>query len=219
MTNYLSPTTHIDSQHPHIIAFAQTTTQHLTTPVEQAVAIYETVRDQILYDPYTLDLTPQHIKASITLARGRGYCIEKSMVMAAACRAVGIPARLGFANVRNHLATPKFIAHLRTDVFVFHGYVSLWLNEKWVKATPVFDRAICQKFGVPTLDFDGQNDAILQTFDANDSGKAFMEYLCYHGEFEDLPYSLFVAELQKHYPHFFGEHRHSFVETENLIGM
>ena len=169
----------------------------------KAIAIYQAVRDGILYDPYQLDLNPQHIKASLTLERGRGYCIEKALLMAAACRAVGIPTRLGFANVRNHLASEKLLRTLRSDVFVFHGYVSVWLNGGWVKCTPAFNQQLCERLGVLPLDFDGIHDFIFQP--SNGSGQPFMEYLHEHGEFADFPFDLFVQELQLHYPHFFDQ--------------
>lgn len=198
----LQPTAFIDSQSHAVIQFAHTATRGCTTQFEMVLALYYTVRDQLMYDPYTLSLDPNDIKASLTLQRGRGYCIEKSMVMAAACRSLGIPARLGFANVRNHLSTPKFREKLRTDVFVFHGYVSVYVASKWVKCTPVFNQSLCQRYGVPALEFDGLHDSILQPH--NDEGTPFMEYLTEHGEFDDLPFERFVAELRTYYPHFFS---------------
>lgn len=200
-TDYLQPTQFIDSQHPQIIQFAHETTAHCTTLTQKAIALYYAVRDGIRYNPYNISLVPEDISASLTLQRQEGYCIEKAMLMAAACRAVGIPARLGFANVKNHLATPKFVALLRTNVFVFHGYVALLLNQKWVKCTPSFNLDMCQKFKVQPLEFDGINDSIFQEHDTK--GNTYMEYLTYHGEFEDLPFEKFVSELQTYYPHFF----------------
>lgn len=199
----LRPTGFIDSNHPLIIEFAQRTTLHCKSDIEKAVAVYLAVRDGILYDPYHIDLRPEAIRASVTLQRGSGYCIEKALVMAAALRALGIPNRLGFANVRNHLATEKFIRALRTDVFVFHGYVSVLLNGVWVKATPAFNKTLCDKFGVAPLEFDGKSDSIFQEYDHN--GHQYMEYLQYHGEFDDFPFALFVQELRAHYPHFFEQ--------------
>jgi transglutaminase-like putative cysteine protease len=202
ISNLLQATRFIDSDNPHIIEFAQQTTAHCSSDSEKAVALYYAVRDQIRYDPKNIDLNPDHIKASITLLRGSGYCIEKSLVLAAAARALNIPARLGFANVRNHLATDKFIAALRTDVFVYHGYVSLFTAGKWTKATPAFNLSLCEKFGVAPLEYDAQSDSIFQEYDAKGERK-YMEYLQYHGEFDDFPFDNFVQELRIHYPHFF----------------
>lgn len=201
MDIYLQPTSFIDSNHPDIIAFAHKTTEGCTTDIAKAVALYKVVRDDILYDVYHVDLRPEAISASITLRKKSGYCIEKALVLAAAARALGIPTRLGFANVRNHLATEKFVQMLQTDVFVFHGYVSLWIKGKWVKATPAFNRSLCDKFKVNPLEFDGMNDSIFHEYDTQ--GNKYMEYLTEHGEFADFPFHLFVAEIKKHYGHFF----------------
>jgi len=203
LSSDLKPTEFIDSDHPLIIEFAKRITQHCTTDIEKAVAIYYAVRDGILYDPYHIDLRPQAISASITLQKGSGYCIEKALVMAAALRALGISNRLGFANVRNHLATEKFVRALRTDIFVFHGYVTVLLDGQWVKATPAFNKTLCDKFGVAPLEFDGETDSIFQEYDSN--GLQYMEYLQNYGEFSDFPFGLFVQELQTYYPHFFEQ--------------
>lgn len=201
-TQYLQSTGFIDSNHPLVIDFANKTTQHCQTDIEKAVALYLAVRDGIRYDPYHIDLRPEAISASLTLQRGSGYCIEKALLLAAAARALGIPNRLGFANVRNHLATEKFVRALRTDVFVFHGYVSLYLAGRWVKATPAFNQDLCERFGVAALEFDGLSDSVFQEYDHR--GNVYMEYLHFHGEFPDFPFDLFVRELKTWYPHFFA---------------
>ena len=125
-------------------------------------------------------------------------------LLAAAARVLQIPTKLGFANVRNHLATDKFIAALRTDVFVYHGYVSLYTDGRWMKATPAFNRSLCERFGVAPLEYDAQSDSIFQEYDPTGEHQ-YMEYLHYHGEFDDFPHADFVAELRRYYPHFFGE--------------
>lgn len=200
-STYLQPTSYIDSTHPLVVEFARHYAQVQPTDTLKAIALYYAVRDTIRYTPYGIDLRQENLSASRTIAIGSGYCVEKAIVLAAAARHLGIPSKLGFANVRNHLATPKFLALLRTDVFVFHGYVSLYLNDKWVKCTPAFNADLCEKFGVAPLDFDGEHDAVFQAFDQ--AGNQFMEYLNEHGEFADMPHELFVSELRREYPHFF----------------
>lgn len=197
---YLRPTSFIDSDNPEVIAYAKSKTHAGQTPQQMAVALYYAVRDDILYDPHHLVLDPKEISASITLKRGRGYCVEKSLLLAAVGRVVGIPNRLGFSIVKNHLSTPKFVEMLRSDKFVFHGYNEFWLDNKWVKCTPAFNKTLCERFGVEPLDFDGEHDAIFQEFS---HGKKYMEYLHEYGQFDDLPYDLFASELKEHYPHLF----------------
>ena len=135
------------------------------------------------------------------LRRDYGYCVEKANLLGACARALGIPARLGFANVRNHIGTARLEKMLRTDVLVFHGYVELYLEEHWVKATPAFNAALCRRLGVAPLAFDGRHDSLFQQYDS--SGGKFMEYLHDYGTFPDVPRELFIDELKKHYPHIF----------------
>lgn len=199
---YLRPTAFIDSDHPKVIEYALTKTSSEKSDKEKVVDLYYAVRDDILYDPYNLILIPEEISASKTLERGRGYCIEKSLLLCAVGRVHKIPSRLGFSIVQNHLSTQKFIDMLRTDKFVFHGYNEFWIDDKWVKCTPAFNKSMCDKFGVGCLDFDGIHDSI---FHEDDGGRKYMKYLHEYGQFDDFPFELFVEELKIHYPHLFDE--------------
>ncbi len=197
---YLKPTYFIDSDSADVIAFAKKNTEGANTEAEKAVKLYYAVRDNFLYDPYHVDLRAEGMKASTTLNRGSGYCGEKATLLAAAARAVGIPSRVAFANVKNHLSTQKLLDLLRSDIFVFHGFTELFLNGKWVKATPAFNKSLCEKFGVSPLEFDGVNDSIFHEYEG---GRKFMEYVHDFGSFADLPRELFIKSLQENYPHLF----------------
>lgn len=201
MQEYLSPTKFIDFENPAIIKFSERFSSDRLSIREKAIAVYYAVRDEIRYDPYHLDLRPEVLSASITLNQGYGYCVEKSLLLCAAGRSLGIPSRLGFSIVRNHLATDKFIKLLGTDVFVFHGYNDFFIEDKWVKCTPAFNKELCEKFSVHPLEFDGIHDSIFHEFDK--AGQKHMEYLHNYGNFADLPFELFKSELEKYYPHLF----------------
>ncbi|MBN4061962.1 transglutaminase family protein [Bacteroidales bacterium AH-315-I05] len=198
---YLQPATYTDSDHPSVVEYAETTTSGIKDKNEKAVALYYKIRDGYKYDPYRVDLNEQAMKASDLLTRDHGYCIEKANLLAATCRVVGIPSRLHFANVRNHIGTEKLEKGLKTNVLVFHGYTEMYLNGKWVKATPAFNKSLCEMLHVEPLEFDGKNDSIFQEYDKK--GAHFMEYLHDYGHFDDVPRELFIQELKKHYPHLF----------------
>ena len=215
MEEYLNPTSFLDSDHPTIQEFAYQHTIEQTTLREKAVALYYVIRDRLAYYPYYLDLRPQGLKASYILTKESGYCVEKSILMAASCRALGIPARLGFATVRNHLSTERVEQFLGTNEMVFHGYVDLYLEEKWVKATPVFNQKLCEKLKVAPLEFDGREDSIFQEY--SPGGDRFMDYIHEYGVFEDMPFELFVKELKEHYPMLFEIAQE--VEDGYLIGV
>lgn len=197
----LDSQTFVDSAHPDVMAFAQTHKGPSENPVDQAVHLYNVVRDHWRYDPYSLDFRPEMMSASAMLSRKRGHCVEKATIYAAACRALGIPSRLRFANVRNHIGTARLEEFLGSNLLVFHGFAEIFLNGKWRKATPAFNSELCAHLGVAPLDFDGENDSVFQEFDPN--GGKFMVYEHDYGPFADLPRDLFIASLRKHYGHLF----------------
>ena len=197
----LSPARFIDSDHPLVIDFTERWRGASRDPREQAVNLYRAVRDEIRYNPYVFSADHQTLKASHALAAGESYCVPKALLLAACARHCGIPARIGLADVRNHLSTPRLIEMLRSEVFAMHGYTELFLEGRWVKATPAFNLALCRLFKVAPLEFDGRSDSVFHPFNAE--GERYMEYLVDHGQFDDLPVELFFAHLRQCYPHLF----------------
>ena len=196
----LEATSFLDWKHPSVLELASQVSD-ATTDREKAVRLFLIVRDGVAYDPYTASFVPEELTASATWERKRGFCVTKAILYGAALRAVGIRSRVGFADVVNHLATKRLLELMRTDVFVFHGYTDAWLDGRWVKATPAFDRRLCARFGVAPLEFDGINDAVLQPL--NGAGARFMEYRVDHGSFDDFPYEKMMSAWRASYPHFF----------------
>jgi len=212
MEQFLTPTEFLDSDHDSVRAYAEKNTVGSSNDIERAVKLYYAVRDDFQYDPYQLDLRRESLRASKLLTKKRGYCVEKAVLLAAASRSVGIPSRLSFYIVRNHIATEKLAKALEKDYLVFHGAAEMFLEGKWVKATPAFNKRLCDFLGVDPIEFDGTSDAIFQEYDRK--GNVFMEYLHDYGAFDDMPYQMFLDELDKHYPHITNNPR--FV-TEGLI--
>lgn len=199
---WLKPTPCLDSDHEAIRELASHHARGTTDPVEAAVRIYYAVRDGLRYDPYSVEISAEALRASRVLAKGRGYCVAKAGVLSAAARAVGIPARLGFADVRNHLATPRLRQRMGTDVFYYHGYTELFLDGRWLKATPAFNVELCEKFGVKPLEFDGRSDSIFHAFDA--TGRQHMEYVRDRGTRDDMPVEELREAMARYYPGMHG---------------
>ena len=195
---YLSAGPTVESNHPGVIAYADAATQSCSGDVDRAIALYYAVRDGIRYDPYSADLSVAGLKASRVLELERGWCVSKAILLAAGCRTLGIPARLGFADVRNHLSTEKMRQRMKTDVFYWHGYAALYLDECWVKATPAFNIELCEKFNLKPLEFDGREDSIYHPFDQ--AGNRHMEYLRELGEFSEPPIEEMCHTFEQHYP-------------------
>lgn len=201
LSHYLKPGHFVDSDHKMVIDYTKTNSCNKRDKKGKAVQLYYAIRDGFEYDPYKVDLREESMKASSLLKRDYGYCIEKASLLAACCRVIGIPSRLGFANVRNHIGTKKLELSLKTNVLIFHGYTELHIHGKWVKATPAFNLELCELLNVAPLEFDGINDSVFQQY--NNHGTLFMEYLHDHGHFADIPRELFISALQENYPHLF----------------
>lgn len=195
---YLRSTAILDSDHPEITAYASKTVSGTGgDPRQQAVKLFYAVRDGIWYDPYCPFYLPEHYRASRVLASRRGYCVSKAALLCALGRACGIPSRLGFATVRNHLATRQLIDLMGSDLFVYHGFTEFYLSGRWVKATPAFNVELCQKHRVVPLEFNGREDSIFQSY--NSDQKPFMEYLEDHGTYADVPVEVIVDAWKNAY--------------------
>jgi hypothetical protein len=198
----LSPTRYLDYHHPAVASFVREVAGDAPNDLERAKRLFVAVRDRVRYDPYQIELEPEQLTASATLLRGRAFCVPKAVLLGAALRAVGIPTRLGFADVTNHLATQRLLDALKTHVFAFHGYVIAQLGGRELKITPAFDSRLCAFFGVPPLEFDGEHDAMLQPFDGR--GRAFLEYLRDRGVYDDFPHAEMLRVWSEVYPHLMG---------------
>ena len=195
--DYLSATPFIDSDNPEIVAFAHDALGHAATIKEKALALYGAIRDQIQYDPYIDFFDPAEFRASEVLRAGKGFCVGKSALLAAAARVAGIPARPGYADVRNHL-TSKRLKEQVGDIFIWHSYTELEIDGQWVKCTPAFDKLLCERARIAPLDFDGVNDSLFHPFDQ--VGRRHMEYLKDRGAFADVPFATIVADFKTFYP-------------------
>ncbi|HMA09668.1 MAG TPA: transglutaminase family protein [Ramlibacter sp.] len=192
----LAATPLIDSDHPAVIAFAQRARG--ATARDRAVELYYLVRDGFRYDPYHVDLSISGLRASRVLECGFGWCVPKAALLAAAARAAGIPARVGYADVRNHLSTERLRAILQTDLYVWHGYTEMWLDGDWVKSTPAFNLELCDRFGIRAMDWDGKTDSLYHPYDRE--GRRHMEYVNQRGSFDDVPVAQIAADFAALYP-------------------
>ncbi|MEV6328781.1 transglutaminase-like domain-containing protein [Streptomyces sp. NPDC051909] len=206
-----APTEFLDHQSPAVRAFVDKTLAKagLTeapdgaeSDRQKAVALYYAVRDDIPYEVYGADLSRRGLSASGVLDHGLGFCVHKSILYAAALRAVGIPSRLYYGDVRNHLASPRLRELVGGDVFRFHSLVVVHLGGRWVKATPVFNKMLCKLYGIAPLDFDGRSDSLYHPFD--EEGRRHMEFLHVHGEFDDVPYDKVVDGIKTAHPRLFA---------------
>ncbi|MZR32249.1 transglutaminase-like domain-containing protein [Sneathiella litorea] len=198
---FLQSEAFVDSDSPEVQDFVTAALKGLkitASDTVKTIRLFEAVRDGLRYDPYQISLEPDAYRASSIAKEASGYCVPKAILLTACLRAAGIPAALGFADVRNHLNTPKLTELMGTDLFIYHGYVQVWLGEKSYKITPAFNMELCKRFGVKPLHFDGKSDALFHEFNQDD--QRHMEYVNDRGVFRDAPIDQFLRDFRKIYP-------------------
>ncbi len=203
-TSFTAATWFIDADSAEVGGFVDDTLVGVSAEDETAVAValFEAVRDGIRYDPYEVSSDRTDYRASSIVGTESNWCVPKAVLLTAAARRAGIPARLGFADVRNHLTSEKLSERMGTDVFYWHGYSELLLGDRWFKVSSAFNIELCDRFGVKVLDFDGTDDALMHAFDQN--GRRHMEYVSERGSYNDLPLDEMLADFDVLYPRLVG---------------
>ena len=199
--NFLSFSDVIDGDNPAVRSKVQEIIDGIEDGVERAVALFKWVRDSIKYTMYAPFMYRRDYSASTILRRGEGYCVQKAVLLTTFYRVAGFPAGLIFADIVNHRAPPVAVEFMGTNLFTYHGYVALYLREKWYKVTPAFDIETCRKAGYPVVEFDGSGDAVFPPVDSR--GERFIEYVKIHGVYSDLP----LDELLDAWRRVYGEGR------------
>lgn len=186
MKIYLKDTPTIDVHNKSIIEKAKEIIKDCPNEEEKAVRLFYFVRDSIKYNIYMISTFIEDFRASKILEWKKGYCVQKAVLLAALGRAAGIPTRLAFAKIKNHALPPHLFKMFKTNIFPRHGYNQFFLNGKWVSAAATFDKVLCEKNGLPTVEFDGKRDAILSEKDLK--GAPYVEYIEKFPPKEDLPF-------------------------------
>lgn len=198
-----TPFISMDFDNPIVQEFILANSDSSHSIEQQALSLYYAVRDLIRYNPYSFSFSPATFKASYVLEAGKSWCVPKAILFGACTKALGIPTKLGFADVKNHLSTANMREKMKTDVFYWHGYTSIFLFGKWVKATPAFNIELCDKFGLKPLEFDGHSDSLYHEYDQR--GQKHMEYLNDRGVYDELPLDEMFADLRLRYEDIEGD--------------
>ena len=200
--NYLTPTYFFDFENEHIQNIIKEFQSDSLSQKEKAIQVYLKIRDGWRYNAYRINFNKEAFRASEISQRQEGHCIDKAILLTTCLRGLGIPARVHFAKVKNHIAVETLVEKIGTNELTPHGMVDVFLDEKWVKSSPAFNASLCEKCNVAPLDFDGENDSVFQEY--NRDGNEFMEYLEDYGHFEDLPFDFILQNINEHYGHFFN---------------
>ena len=209
---YLKPTETIDSEHETIQRLEEKLTRDCTSEEERAIKLFYFVRDSIRYNIYMVSVYAEDFIASTVLARGKGYCVQKAVLLTALGRAAGIPSRLVFAKIKNYRLPAHLMERMGTNILPRHGYNQFFLKGKWTSAAATFDRELCEKNKFRTVEFDGIHDAVLPRTDLN--GNPHIEYLEEYGTQADLPLEWIAKELSK----LWGPEKRAWLSEEDSKG-
>ena len=198
--NYTSDTYFLDYKNQSIQDLIQPFQSNHLSSKEKTIGLYLKIRDGWRYNPYVISGRKEDYVASNLIKKKDGHCIDKSILLIAGLRALSIPARLHLAKVKNHIGVEKLTKMLGTNELTPHGMVDIFLDGKWLKATPAFNKELCEKCKVAPLDFDGEQDSIFQAY--SETGQQFMEYLEDYGHFEDVPLDFIINNMKTNYPRF-----------------
>jgi len=209
---YLKPTEAIESEHKAIQRVSKKLIQGCVSEVEKAIRLFYFVRDSIHYNAYMVSMYLEDFKASTVLTRGKGYCVQKAVLLAALGRAAGIPSRLSFAKIKSYRLPAQLVEQIGTDVISRHGYNQFFLDGKWVSAAATFDRELCEENRFRTVEFDGIHDAVLPQTDLN--GNLHIEYLEMYGPRVDLPMEWIREEISK----FWGPEKRAWLGKDDSRG-
>jgi transglutaminase-like putative cysteine protease len=192
MDEFLRPTPFMDFDTPAVARVAKEIVNGYdpSEKASMATKLFYFVRDKIPYRVLWGLPTRKYLKASETLARGYGFCIPKAILLAALARANGIPSRLHFADIINHLASENLQKAMGSKLFVFHGYAELFLDGAWLKVNPAFDLALTETKGYFPVEFNGTRDAVFQQTDK--LGNPHFEYVKDRGTYADVPFKEIV---------------------------
>jgi len=182
---YTKPTKYIDSDSYIVREIANNLARDASNIVDLARKIFYYVRDGIKYSIYVDYFNRDLYRASVIIKNGYGYCVQKAIVLAALYRAVGIPAKICFADIINHSLSSEVYNLLKTNLFVYHGYTEVYIGGRWIKLTPVFDLGTAIKMNIDPLEFNGYDDVILPKY--NKLGKLQFTYVKYRGCYVDPP--------------------------------
>ena len=192
----LAATPFIDSDHERIRAQLADLNHAERPQRERAVALFEFVRDQIAYD-FAAPTNPIAYRASEVLAGGKGHCVRKAILLCALARASEIPTALVFADMRDHTLSETIVQLMGTDILHHHGLVAFHLEGRWVKADPTTTRATSEKKGFRLVTFDGSADAL--GHDLTIDGQRHLDYVEFHGIFDDMPFGEVMQSLAENY--------------------
>ncbi len=120
----LAPTHYVDAAHPAVGECVARLGLRDGAPAARAAALFRFVRDEVRYE-FMAKVTPEEYLASTVLRDGRGFCVQKAVLLCAPARAARIPCALVLRDLVDHSLSPRIARALGTNVMFHHGLNAL----------------------------------------------------------------------------------------------
>lgn len=192
----LGPTRFIDSTHPSIVAAVDELGIRCLPPVERARRVFAFVKDRIRYE-FSAKMSEEEYIASYVLAAGRGFCVQKAVLLAALGRAAGVPTALALSDLRDRSLPAWVTEALTTDVMHHHGLNAFWLDGAWVKVDASLSPDVVERKGYRDVVFAPPEDALLAPTTL--AGAPHADYVAFHGLYADLPFEQMIGAFLEAY--------------------
>lgn len=163
LREYLKSSEYLDCDHPLVVETARKITAGCASEVEKTGKIYNFVRD-MPYDIYNSFryLAEGKRAASDVISAGHAFCMGKASTFVSLCRAVGIPARIGFQQL--HCPEKEFMSDEVRDLWrdrplPWHSLGEAYVEGRWLKLDATIPADVAKEKGKPYIrEFDGKND-------------------------------------------------------------
>ncbi|OGO40533.1 MAG: hypothetical protein A2Z04_05400 [Chloroflexi bacterium RBG_16_57_9] len=194
LADCLGPTDVMDIEHPAIRATVGELTAGVQTPVARTRALFNFVRDRIVYNFGPILESRADWLASTTLARGDGFCQQKATLLATLLRAAGLSSQLVFQDIKDYkLLDTRFAPMVPDGIIRYHGLTAVYLNGRWLRIDATLDAGLSQHRGYNLVEFRPDADALLPATDLQ--GLPHFDILAETGPFPNLPVPLTDAQL------------------------
>ncbi len=191
----LEPTEFMDSDSASIEALAQGV-RGSGPPAQQAVRLFDYVRDQIRYE-FRAKLTREEYRASYTLEDKKGFCVQKAVLLCALLRAAQIPSAVVLCDLKDHTLPPRIVDAMGSDTMFHHGLNAIHLGGRWLLADASLSPDVVERKAYRRVDFNGDEDALfpVSTLD----GSPHAQVVRFHGLYSDLPFQQMMAAFMAAY--------------------
>jgi transglutaminase-like putative cysteine protease len=176
----------INHDHPDIVLKVKELTDGLENDWDKVRAIFNFIRDEIVYNFAPIIESEDDWKASSVLAEKNGMCHQKSNLQVALFRAAGIPAALTYQKIIDHpLMRTRYKEMIPDGILPYHALAAVHVDGHWYRMEATLDSGLCERRGYCLTEVTEGEETILPA--TKENGDPHFEIIEDHGYFESYP--------------------------------